>query len=167
MRINSLKDQIAQLERAAQQKSRRDAEAQAAAWFTHAGVETLLEIIQMAFPTAFPDAVGFLRQQMAAYLPVGEHPDPDAYDNFWAKKRAATKHKTEGVNSDDDQKKETSRKGRRVHRRVPEDEMDIDTDVPVRNRSGSRMSVPAVGSSETGWPVAYRVVFSIRSSPQI
>jgi hypothetical protein len=35
--------------------------------------------------------------------------------------------------------------------------MDIDTDVPVRDQSVPRMSVPTVDFSETGWPVEYRM----------
>jgi hypothetical protein len=95
-------------------------------------VETLLEIIQIAFPDAFPDAVTFLRQQTVDHKPVGEHPDPDAYDEFRAKRRSAAKHKAEGENSDENREEETSRKRHRVQRRVVEDEMEVDTDVPVR-----------------------------------
>jgi hypothetical protein len=116
-RIDELKERITRLERAARQTSRRDAEAQSAAWYTHAGVETLLEIIQMAFPGAFPDAVAFLHQQTAVCKPVGEHPHPDAYDEFRAKRRSAAKRKTEGDNSEDDREEERGRKRRRIHKK--------------------------------------------------
>jgi hypothetical protein len=129
-RIDELRDQIVWLERGARQSARREAEAQAATWFTHARVETLLEIIQLAFP----DAVAFLRQQIAAYLPVREHPDPDTYDNFQAKKHAAAKQKTEGDNSDDDREEGTSRKRRWMQRKVVEDEMVLYPE-PRRGRS--------------------------------
>jgi hypothetical protein len=98
MRIDELHDRIVQLERAAHQNLRRELEAQAVTWFTHAGVETLLEIIQLACLTAFPDAVGFLCQQMEAYPPVGGDPDLEAFNKFWAKKQVATKCKTKGEN---------------------------------------------------------------------
>jgi hypothetical protein len=123
------------LERAAHQNSRRDAEAQATAWFTHTGVGTLLEIIQLAWPTVFPDAVGSLRQQREAYLPAGEDPDPEAYHIFQAKRQAAAKRKTEGEKSDDDREEGTSCKRRRLWKKVVEDEMDVNTEVPVRDRS--------------------------------
>jgi hypothetical protein len=45
----------------------------------------------------------------------------------------------------------------RLHKRVCEDEMDVDTDVLVRDRSVSQMSVPTVDFSETGWPMEYRM----------
>jgi hypothetical protein len=38
---------------------------------------------------------------------------------------------------------------------VEEDEVEVDPDIPVRNRSGSQMSPPAVDFSDTGWPNAY------------
>jgi hypothetical protein len=145
------------LERAARQTSRRDAEAQSAAWYTHTGVETLLEIIQLTWLTAFPDAIGFLRQQTAAYPPAGEDPDLEGYDEFRAKKRSTAKRKTEGENSDDDWEEERSWKKHQVHRRVPEEEIDVNADVPIHDRLASRISVPMVGSSETGWPVGYRM----------
>jgi hypothetical protein len=123
----------------------------------HARVETLLKIIQVAFPDAFPDAVAFLHQQTVACKPVREHPNLDAYDNFQAKRRSAAKCKTEGNNSDDDREEETSRKRRWMQRRVVEDEMDVDTDVPVHNQSGSRVLVPAVDFSDVGWPDAFQM----------
>jgi hypothetical protein len=97
------------------------------AWYTYSGVEALLEIIQLAYPDAFPDVVGFLRQQIDAYPPAGEDPAPDAFADFRAKRR-----KAEGESSDVDREEGTSRKRRRVQRRVVDDEMDVDTDVPVR-----------------------------------
>jgi hypothetical protein len=115
-------------------------------------VETLLEIIQIMCPTAFPDAVGFLRQQIDAYPPIGEDPDPEGFPNFRAKKRAATKCKTEGENSDNNREEGTSWKRRRICKRVADNEMDVDTDVPVRNQSVSRTSVPAIQFAETDWP---------------
>jgi hypothetical protein len=102
-------------------------------------------------------AVGFLQQQIAAYPAVEEHPDPDTYDNFWAKKQVAAKRKTEGNNSDDNREEERSQKKRQVHRRVPEDEMEVDTDVPVRDQSGSWMSALAVDFSDAGCPNAFRM----------
>jgi hypothetical protein len=152
-----LRDRIARLERAARQNSRRDAEAQAAAWFTHARVEALLEIIQVAFPDAFPVAVAFLRQQMAVHKPAGEHPDPDGYEIFRANYGTPAKHKIEGENSDEDREEGTSRKRRRLRKRVVADEMDVDTDVPVRDRSATWMSAPVVDFSDAGWPAGYQL----------
>jgi hypothetical protein len=57
-------------------------ETQATAWYTYTGVEALLEIIQLAYLAAFPDAVGFLHQQIEAYLPAGEDPEPEVFADF-------------------------------------------------------------------------------------
>jgi hypothetical protein len=145
------------LERAARLNERRDSEAQAAAWYTYAGVEALLEIIQIACPTAFPDVVAFLREQIEVHQPAGENPAPEVFAEFKAKKKSAAKRKAAGENSDDDRDEETSRKRRRLQRRVVDDKMKVDTDVPVRDRSSPRFSVPAVDFSNAGWPDEYRI----------
>jgi hypothetical protein len=119
----------------------------------------LVEIIQMAFPGALPDAVAFLHQQTAARKPVGEHPDPDTYDDFRAKRRSAAKRKAEGNNLDNDREEESSRKRRWVQRRVVEDEMEVDTDKPVCDRLASRESFPEV-AIETEWPAGLRMTDS-------
>jgi hypothetical protein len=119
----------------------------------------LLEIIQLAYPEAFPDAVGFLRQQIDAYPPAGEDPAPDAFADYRAKRRKAEKRKAEGEGSDVDRGEGTSRKRRRVQRRVVDDEMDVDTDVPERDRSASRESFPEV-VIQTEWPAGLRMTDS-------
>jgi hypothetical protein len=124
------------------------------------GTATLLEIIQHRFPEAKPDATSFLQQQLEYYPPVGEDLDPEGFENFLAKKRAATKRKTEGGNPDEDREEGTSQKRCWLQRKVVEDGMDVDTDVPIRDRSASQMSIPEVVDAEKGWPVGYRMVDS-------
>ncbi|KAJ7802977.1 hypothetical protein B0H13DRAFT_2389286 [Mycena leptocephala] len=100
-------------------------------------VEAALAAETETVRNTFPDAVGFLRQQIDTYPPAGEDPAPKAFADFQAKRRKAEKHKAEGESSDVDQEEGTSRKHRRVQRRVVDNEMDVDTDMPVRNRSSS------------------------------
>jgi hypothetical protein len=121
------------LERAARLNEKRNSETEATAWYTYAGVEALLEIIQIACPTAFPDAVAFLREQIEVHRPAGEDPAPEAFAEFQVRKKSAAKRKAEGGGSDDDRKDGANRKHHQLQRRVVEDEMDVDTDVPVRD----------------------------------
>jgi hypothetical protein len=44
-----------------------------------------------------------------------------------------------------------------LQKRVVDDEMDVDTDVPVHDRSSSRVLVPTVDFSNAGWPDEYRI----------
>jgi hypothetical protein len=90
-RINELRDRVNRLERAAHLNERRDSEAQVSAWYTYAGVEALLEIIQIACPTAFPDAVAFLREQIEVHQPAGDDPAPEEFAEFKARRKAAAK----------------------------------------------------------------------------
>jgi hypothetical protein len=126
----------------------------------YAGVEALLEIIQMACPTAYSDAVDFLREQIEVHRPAGEDPAPEAFAEFQARKKSAAKRKTEGNGSDDDREEGTSRKRRRLHKKRDEDEMEVDTDVPVRARLASRISIPEVVVTQTEWPVGLRLTSS-------
>ena len=155
MRIDDLKERVTRLERGARQSARREADSQATAWYTYSGVEALLEIIQLAYPEAFPDAVGFLHQQIDAYPPAGEDPAPDAFADYRAKRRKAEKRKAEGEGSDVDRGEGTSWKRRQVQRRVVDDEMDVDSDVPERDWSVSRETV-----IQTEWPAGLRMTDS-------
>jgi hypothetical protein len=137
---------------------RQEVEIEAAAWFVHEGVATLLELFQHAFPKAIPNALAFLRQQLEYYPPAGENPDPNGFEEFVAKKSAA-KRKTEGNGSDDDREAGPSRKRRRLQKRIVEDEMDVDTDIPGRDRSASRESFPEV-IIQTEWPAGLRMTDS-------
>jgi hypothetical protein len=150
-----LRDRNVRREQDARQRTRRELETQATAWYTYAGVEALLEIIQIACPTAFLDAVAFLHEQIEVHRPAGEDPAPEAFAEFQTKKRSAAKRKAEGGKSDDDREEGTSQKRCWLQRRVVEDKMEVDMDVPVRDRSSSQVSVPAVDFSNVGWPEEY------------
>jgi hypothetical protein len=117
-----------------------------------------LELFQHAFPEAIPDVLAFLCQQLEYYPPAGENPDPNGFEEFIAKKSAA-KRKMEGNGSDDDREAGTSRKRRRLQKKIVEDEMDVDTDVPGRDRSASRESFPEV-VIQTEWPAGLRMTDS-------
>jgi hypothetical protein len=156
-----LREQIVRLERLMRHQVRQEVEIEASAWFVHEGVAMLLELFQHAFPEAIPDALAFLHQQLEYYPPAGENPDPDGFEAFIAKKSAA-KRKMEGNGLDDDWEEGTSRKRRRLQKKVVEDEMDVDTDVPVRDRSASWESFPEV-AIETEWPAGLRMTDSLLS----
>jgi hypothetical protein len=129
-------------------------EIESSAWFVHEAVATLLELFQHAYPEAMPNALAFLRQQLEFYPPAGENPDPNGFEEFVAKKSGA-KRKTEGNGSDDDREAGPSRKRRRVQKKRVEDEMDVDSDVPERDRSVSRET-----EIQTEWPAGLRMTDS-------
>jgi hypothetical protein len=66
------------------------------------------------------------------------------------------KCKAEDESSESDQEVMESRKRRRVHQRVDDEDMEVDTDVPVRDQFTSGEPAPEVDFSGSNWPVEFQ-----------
>jgi hypothetical protein len=115
--------------------------------------QAMLAVIRHTTSTQLDDTLEYVANQLDAFLPVGSAPNNEDIDEYIKNKRQAAKRKAE------DREEGSSQKRRQLRRSVEEDEMDVDTDMPVRDRSASRVSLPEV-VVETEWPASLRMTDS-------
>jgi hypothetical protein len=115
--------------------------------------QAMLAVIRHTTSTKLDDTLEYVADQLDAFLPVGSAPNNEDIDEYIKNKRQVTKRKAE------DWGEESSWKRRQLRRSVEEDEMDVNTDMPVCDRSASRVSLPEV-VVETEWPAGLRMTDS-------
>jgi hypothetical protein len=115
--------------------------------------QAMMAVIRHTTLTQLDGTLEYIADQLDVFIPIGSAPNNEDIDDYIKNKCQAAKRKAE------DQEGGSNRKCCRLRRSVNEDDMDVDTDELVRDRSTSQGSFPEV-TIETEWPAGLRMTDS-------